>query len=382
MNEILKRILRQNWAFYTHRQLYDMVRTEARGAGVLSDTGRAWAEFSALMIQSRQRIDELLRKAGASWEGLAGESMRAGVTPLAQWADDAGTAGEASGHGLSNVGDAFALTSHAMPEPVEVVPDSGFPSKIVHLFGGLTDQDRQTRLAHEAKRRAVELMDSYSSNAHTAVSSLGVFVPPQEISVQPEPVNHTSGGGVNQAGGVVVTGPAGAAGPLREPVSRPAPEARSGAAPGARDAGESTRHQATPEGTGPTTTRELPGTTGTNPAAGQSGSGFPAGAGFSSGLRERLPGPPAPIPGAGSGGGGRHDGGAQRAAGARVAARVGATGTGPAMVPAAAAQRNREEDREHTSPEYLVTDHDEVWDGTTVPSPPVIGAEEQGTREG
>lgn len=360
MNDVLKGILNQNWAFYTHRQLYDMVRTEAAGVVVLSDTERAWTEFNALLADSRQRLDELLRSAGVSWEGLSADSARDGVTPLLQWADDAGTAGQATAGGLRQVIDAFVHTASAMPEPVEVTP-SGFPEKYVHLFGGLTDEDTQTRLAHEAKRRAIELMDSYSKNAHSALASLGNFVPPQAVSVGLGPVQPDG------AERVIATEP-GAGGTAEAwPESQPPSEGDDRTT--ARTGQPSTPH---PERT---LVQQAESVHSADPVGRPDP---PSSGGFQ---REgRLSGLPAlvPVPGAGPGSGGRHDGGAQRAAGARFAARKGAAGTGSPMVPATATRRDREEDREHVSPAYLVADHEEVWAGGAVAWPAVI----EETREG
>ena len=33
--DLLKKILGQNWAFYSHRKLYDMVRTNAAGVSAI-----------------------------------------------------------------------------------------------------------------------------------------------------------------------------------------------------------------------------------------------------------------------------------------------------------------------------------------------------------
>jgi hypothetical protein len=59
-----------------------------------------------------------------------------------------------------------------------------------------------------------------------------------------------------------------------------------------------------------------------------------------------------------------------RAPGAQIASRVSAIGTGSTLAPAAAARR--EEDKEHVSPNYLRTDHDDIWDVSQA-SPAVIG---------
>jgi hypothetical protein len=391
VSDLLKRILQQNWPFYSHRQLYDMVRTEAAGAGVLSDAERAWSEFAALMTDSRARIDELLREAGASWEGIAAESMAQGVTPLAQWADDAGAAGQASGSGLRQVGDSFSYTANAMPEPVRVT----VTARYANVFSGQIDQDRQDRLAQEAKLRAVELMQRYSTDAHSAVSGLGVFVPPQEVTVRATPLQPPGGTAVQHGGNQIVTAAPGGARLRRETATQPDPGPASDESPAPDETPTAhsggtlapTTETAT-AGPGPVTTSSGAAAP-TAPAASvasvvpvgsnqRTTGGFPTGTGNSTGSRaarpeDRLPGRPAPRPGVGPVDGGRHDAGAARTQGARIAARTGAIGTGPTLAPAAATRR--EEDEEHVSPEYLRTVH-KFWDVTPPASPPVIGDED------
>lgn len=384
MSDILTRILRQNWPSYPHRKLFAMVRTEAAGASVLSDTEQAWAEFVALLTESRQRVDALLREAGASWEGLAADSMRAGVAPLVQWADDAGTAAQASGDGLRQVGDSFAHTAYAMPEPVRPMVNAQY----ANVFAGMIDRDRQEREAQEAKLRAVELMQRYSTNAHSAVSNLGIFVPPQDVTVAPVPRERSGGGPVQFGASAIVTPPPGA--------GRPEPPASAPDDPGPGPG--PAQHDATPERSEPipvppteTAGRDAtppaagaPAATTTPPAAVQSAAasqqqitgGFPAGVPIGSPATRppsRLTDRPAPRPGAAPVGGGRQDEGAARAPGAKIAARTGATGTGPTLAPAAAARR--EEDKDHVSPDYLRAFHDELWEGSLPASPPVIGVE-------
>jgi hypothetical protein len=380
VTDILRQILKRNWASYSHQQLYDMVRTEATGTGCLAGADNAWAEFTALMTDSMRRVDELLRKAGANWEGLAAESARNGVTPLAQWADDAGTAGNASGSAIRQVADSFFYTANAMPEPVKVA----VRGNVADVFGGMIDRDNQERQAQQAKLRAVELMQRYSNSVHSAVSSLGVFLPPQEITVRSGPFTFPAGeAGVRRANGAIVTVPTGGSASTehgqpearQEPVPAEQESSRSGGAPEARTPSAGTAAARTGPAGGGTVPAAVVGAGEATaaPTAGQPASGgFAGGARVLSGsldyrLGERLPGGPAPRPGAGLGAGGRSDGGAVRSQGAAVA-RTGGIGTGPAAA-------RREEDGEHVSPDYLQGYHDDFWGIAPEASPPVIGAE-------
>ncbi|HET9143229.1 PPE domain-containing protein [Actinophytocola sp.] len=226
---IWEQILGQNWAFYSHQRLYDMVRTEAAGVSAVNEADRTWGEFTDVMGQSRDNIDRLLNEAGATWQGLASESMQSGMTPLMQWTDDARTSATASNGSVQQVSEAFSFASNAMPEPVAVTSTAnsdfgGIPASFTHLFGGQTDQDRQERAAQQAKQRAVELMQGYSSNAETAASSVGTFVPPQRVTVAVPPPK-TTDTSVTATSDTIFTGPGrrptGTAGPNPAPGSAP-----------------------------------------------------------------------------------------------------------------------------------------------------------------
>src|SRR5690242_4517321 len=94
---------RHNWDGYSHRELYDRIHGKGGffipdGAGVSGASGaqEGWSELASLMARARERTEAALARAGAVWEGDAADALRSGVTPLAQWADDAHTASLAS----------------------------------------------------------------------------------------------------------------------------------------------------------------------------------------------------------------------------------------------------------------------------------------------
>ncbi|SDC50375.1 PPE domain-containing protein [Actinokineospora iranica] len=417
-----------NWAFYTHRKLFDMVHAEANGPGAVADAERAWLEFSALMIESRADTEQALAAAGVTWEGLAAEAMAAGTSPLAQWAGDSGEAGVATNTSVRDVGEAFAHTANHMPEPVPVTSTAnsdfgGIAAGFVHLLGGQTDQDQQERAAQEAKQRAVELMRAYATVSDAAVGSVGAFVPPQSVAVAPAAPSVAG-----SAEGVFV-GPTGSgrtrSGPAVEP---PAPEPRAQARPAAEDRGgvavPGDRDGTAVADADPVARQPNPGHQGTGST---SASGVvPPGATQSGDLLGRHSagvarvGDQAPLLGAAernrSAGGGEPDrGGAGRARGGEAfagergeqgraehsrgehshgepgrgapvageaqrrgepAGRGAARGGGLGALPmGGGAGLPAEEDREHVAPAYLHERHDDFWDGDPYVSPPVLGAE-------
>src|SRR5262245_49322885 len=134
-----------NWDSYEHQALYDRIHGKGGfflpdGAGVSGASGaqEGWGELATLMAQARERTEAALAKAGAVWEGDAGEAMQSGVTPLARWADDAHTASVASQHSTDFHVDAYAAAKNQMPEPVRVTSTAngdfgGIPAAFTHL---------------------------------------------------------------------------------------------------------------------------------------------------------------------------------------------------------------------------------------------------------
>ncbi|MGQ0841241.1 PPE domain-containing protein [Actinokineospora sp.] len=376
-----------------------------------------------LMAESKADVDQALAEAGVSWEGLGAEAMTAGLTPLAQWADDAGTAGVASTASVNTVGAAFAHASYSMPEPVQVTSTAnsdfgGVPSSFVHMFGGQTDQDRQEQAAQEAKRRAVELMTGYETESGSAVGNVGTFVPPQPVTVaaaQPtitppavdsadsrfvgptgrdsEPGGWpgtaglsarvpgagtdlvTPGGATATAGAAPVPVP-GAGGPFVPVPGSGLPGSGlpgSGVVPGpgapigglvpwsGRPGGRPGGLLGGPRGLG-------------GPAIGEQIRGGRAGGGLpGAGVGEHGPGRGGSVGddghrGAGRGalpGAGEHAGGARGGAAGRAGGTAGPMGAGGGAP--------REEDGEHFSPGYLLDHHNEFWDVFPPVAPPVIG---------
>jgi hypothetical protein len=423
-----------NWDGYNHETLYGMIHGTPPGglrgiiakvtghelqpgAGVAGaeDALQTWGELAALMDEARAETEAALADAGASWEGSAAESMRSGVTPLAQWAADANTAGTASQSSVDGHVASFSSAQNRMPEPVPVTSTAnsdlgGIPATFTHLFGGQTDQENQEAAAQEAKAEAVRVMSGYEDESTGARSGVGTFVPPPSVTVQIGSPNPT-GGEIGSLGGVFV-GPSGGSGAGgRTRAGAPSSGTDGGAPPTGTTQG-TTPEQAVPIGgevrpapvapPEPVASKPVPQQipflpVGPGPRS-DPVTGRPIGGG------SRAPGG-AGIPGRGPGGapgdGGRGDSGSGRggagapggagrgaaigsgpladgAAGGRAAA--GSSGAraagGLGMGPIGAAGRGQgAEDREHNSPAYLRDTHDDFWDDIPPVSPPVIGEE-------
>jgi len=398
MSEIGRGVLGYRWEGYDHVALYEMVRVGAIGASVIARADPAWSDFITMMDESGDRIDQLQREVGVSWEGAAATTMAGSVSPLSQWVRDTSTAAGQTNSSLTQIADGFSRASYSMPEPVRVPSrDGGIAGDFAGIVAGMVDEDSAEYQARDAKQQAVELMNAYTVNNDDSVATAGTFTEPPRISTG---AREPAGPG-GRAGGVI-DGPAG-----DDPSSSGDAEGSGnprGTADGAVGGGSGnggggsgsggSGSSSLPTGQGlpvettapqshaptparphpvPTTSAPFPPVTGvlTEPPAGQYGNGA------------RPPGRTGPVGGAGTprgpGSGLPGRGGAFGATApvpentvARGSTPGGVRGAGPGFGPLGTGAKG-EEDKEHTSPEYLRTHHEDFWDDTPPVAPPVIG---------
>lgn len=397
MSEIGRGVLGYRWEGYDHAALYEMVRIGAVGASVISRAEPAWSEVATLLTESGDRIDQLQREVGVSWEGAAATTMAGSVSPLSQWVRDTSTAAGETNSSLTQIADGFSRASYSMPEPVRVPSrDGGIAGDFAGIVAGMVDEDSAEYRARDAKQQAVELMNAYTVNNDDSVATAGTFTEPPRISTGAgEP-----GGPGGRAGGVI-DGPAGGAeragdadgsgGPRGSgnPRGTAGGDVGAGAGNGSGGSGSSSAslptgqdlpaattapqsHAPTPARPhpAPTTSVPFPPVTGvlTEPPAGRYGNGggppgpvggvgTPRGPGVGLPGRGGAFGAPAPVP---------------ENALARGATPGGVRGAGPGFGPLGTGAKG-EEDKERTSPEYLRAHHEDFWDDTPPVAPPVIG---------
>jgi hypothetical protein len=406
---------RHNWDNSSHQQLYDRIHGNGGfflpdGAGVSGADGTqdGWAELAALMARARERTEAALARAGAVWEGGAADGMRFGVTPLAQWADDANVASTASQASTDIHVSSYAAAKNQMPEPVPVTSTAngdfgGIPAGFTHLLGGQTDQDRQEAAAQEAKAEAVRVMSGYEGESGIAQATVGRFVPPPSVTVD-VPVPQPKGGDVIPVGvsewpgsGQPVDDSTRSAGDTRGPGATPPPPGGSSTPPPGNNSSPSGTAPSAVTPTSPSVRPSFnPPTTGFVPDQQRAGllPFTPGGTGGAPGERAAGGTGRGPVGGGGDtrqgpGGTGRGPGGAGPGvrgaapvgglAGEPVAGRAGAGGVrganGMGMGPLGG-RTEGDEDKEHKTAEYLQSTHDDFWDDTPPVAPAVIGDED------
>jgi hypothetical protein len=405
----------QHWDHYSHQTLYDQIHgkggfflPDAAGVSGAAGAQDGWAELATMMAQARERTEAALAKAGAVWEGGAADAMRSGVTPLAQWADDAHTASTASQSSTDLHVSAYSSAKNRMPEPVPVTSTAngdygGIPAGFTHLFGGQTDQDKQEAAAQDAKAEAVRVMAGYEGESGVAQSSVGQFVPPPSVTVNVAPaepkgsdvipvgVSEWPGTGrvIDDSTQSAADSPGPGAAPPPGGSLKPPPPGNASASPGITTPSVATTAppSVNPVTTGlgadqyrPNSLLVPPGgiTVGGTPGERGAGSGGrgPAGRGFGGGFGEG--GSAGRGPGAAGGARGAAPG-AGALAEERFAGRAGAAGargtSGMGMGPAGG-RAEGDEDEEHQTAEYLRGSHDSFWDDSPPVAPSVIGDEE------
>lgn len=417
MREVLG-VQNYRWSGFSHEQLYDDVRGDIHGTSSLEATTTTWSTFIDGVTQARGAVERLLAEAGVEWQGGAAESMVAGVSPLAAWADQAAIAGQQSRDSLQQVAESFTHTANAMPEPVPVPSKAtqGIPTSFPAMIAGQADEDAVDQQAQQAHLRAIDLMTGYNVHNQQAAESVGTFVEPQPVGVSAQADGglgrssssdtietssgeDSSGDSSGPGSGGPGSGGPGGGGPSGN--GSPYPGGQPGGVPGSPSGTDAAAAQAPPaphipSGGGPP---QLPPTSSppvSHPFAPITGvlneptrSGAPGGRGPGGGGGGGFGGRAGGMPGAGGAPGGAPAPGrggmvsaGPLAAAEAAAARAAAAGAGRAGGPGAfgpmggAGAGQKDEDKERTSAEYLRDYNDEFWDDSPPVAPPVIGEDD------
>jgi hypothetical protein len=402
-----------NFDAQSHQQLYDKIHggTAGREAQATDD---AWNTFRAVMANAKSNVESALRDAGAEWVGAAGEAFTGAMAPLVQWAEDARVAGVQTHQSLQAQQSSYSYTRNTMPEPVKVSSTAnddylGIPAGFTHLVGGQTDQDVEEQKANDAKRKAVVVMQGYQGGASSAVSSLGTFSPPPQVTMevaqpkveQSEAQKQYSQQFSNRYGSNTAADQQGWTPPPQQQSSVVMPPAAVSTDTGGTDLSSSaapaqarptpapypspvaSNPAATPPppnpivGTTPFTANRPFGSGGGSNRTGTGGSGQrdPRGFGMRTGggSQGQVPGQqPGRGPSAGVGVPGEPQSGTRPGA-AGTGARGAAGAPGMGMAGAGAQRGQGDEDKEHKSADYLEEVQDIWGDNDTLVAPPVIG---------
>lgn len=372
-----------NWASYDSEQLYKFA-TENNSPYTADDLGRAFNEGGNGLAEAANGLFDALSRIDGAWTGVASDSARNALKPLAS---ASGTAGQTA----QLMGVRMSQQSVAASEVAKLPPAKTFDqqqSLNAMLTGGpaamQADLKAQKDAADGVKREQISYLTAYTSSMSAVDAQTPSFVPPKDT------IGGGGGGGGGVSGERVYVGGVGnatpwtpgstSAGPGSSYTGGNAPGSSQGILPG-HESGQTdqSNYTALPSlGTGSsnfTPTSPSPSTFGPGgggvptsnvPGAGHGGFGGGFGS-FGSG------GSGGSAPGAGSGSGG--SGGRPVTPGGMGpggAGRPGAGGRGMGGAPRG--KGDKEEDKEHGRPSYLVEgDPESTFGNDALTAPPVIG---------
>ncbi|MGW3469573.1 hypothetical protein ACWDKQ_14135 [Saccharopolyspora sp. NPDC000995] len=389
---------------YGHAELARFVQENFDPAAV-HDVGRIYHDHGQKFLDFAERIRQAAAKTQDTWEGAAGDAMRAHVTQLADHMSHSGNAAQLTGNQIGLQAEVGERARNSMPDVVEFdlkgelkdyVSDPN-PFTAISRANAIVEKQQKSQAAHQ---EAAEVMSKMESDFGSAAAQTPAFVPapraPEEqTSTPPQQQQHTLGSidsSISTSGKPSSThsawvGPTPSLPPHSPPSSPPVPpnstipvwqQGMVSPGPDTRWNPQTSQWERRNSYSGrwaplaPDQQRPGPGG---GPGAGGGRPG-PGGAGRGGGM-----GGAGRIGGAGGslGAGGRCGVGGLGAAGGATAGGTGAAGArgGAAMAGGGAAGRGQggksEQDEERAT--KYVLDTDEVWEDLGLPkvAPPVFG---------
>jgi len=185
------------WNGYSHEELYKQIHA-GPGPKASHASMERWEGVSAALTEINAELHTGVLNSGAVWEGAAADQARAGMNPLAAWADDARTGAEVMKVSAELQADFIGKARSDMPPPVQVsAEDPGvILTGLTHLVGGQTDYEKEEKAHNAAEQKAREVMATYASSTTTNTSTLGRFHQPPQLMINVGGVSHADGPGV------------------------------------------------------------------------------------------------------------------------------------------------------------------------------------------
>ncbi|PSL52955.1 PPE family protein [Saccharothrix carnea] len=173
-----------NWRAYTHRQLWDMVKSA--DAAQMATRTYEWKRLAEDIDQATSEVRKIVQNLALSWRGPSAVAASESVTRLTRWGADASQRAFQVGGGLDGYTAAVAEAAQAIPEPVHPDAEKWFrqgydvtaldgPQGSYMLDQLLDDHRPSKEEQREAMDRAVRVMEQYEAAAHSIGRELPVF---------------------------------------------------------------------------------------------------------------------------------------------------------------------------------------------------------------
>ncbi|MGH3625417.1 MAG: PPE domain-containing protein, partial [Sciscionella sp.] len=203
------------WRGQEHHTLYNWINT---GPGATASTPQLdyWGGLKQSLADISNKLNSTLNDLGANWEGTAGGSATAGLTPLRQWAEEAQSSADVMASSAQDQADHIATARAAMPEPQQVPTGApaawqsheaadaarhGDHGPANAIAKQAADHEQQETIAADAHERAVQVMSNYQANSENNAATLGAFGSPPDINVAVRMPDGSDSIGVGYLGG-------------------------------------------------------------------------------------------------------------------------------------------------------------------------------------
>lgn len=377
-----------NWDSFDSKALYAFA-TENNSPTTADDLGRAFNGGGNSLVEAANGLLEAVTQLDGAWSGVAADSARNALAPLAQAAGVAGQTAQMMSVQMSQQSVA-ATEVRKLPPPKEFDQQQSLNAMMTGGPAAMQqDLKAQKDAADAVKREQITYLNTYTSSLTAVDAKTPSFVPPKET------IGGGGGGTTRITGGDVYSPTTNV--PGNYGTTTGAPTSRySGVAGGSQGWADS--HGQTDEsgyvpplptpatatsGYVPQTPTTF-GPTGVSPTAGGPGAFPGAGSGgFGPGFGNFGGGGGSGAGGAGGTGGTGGGPGSGNPAGARPGGTPtglgpgGGRGGNPGMAGAPRGKGNKEEDDEHERPAYLVEgDPESTFGNDAMTAPPVIGGDD------
>ncbi|MBB5959150.1 hypothetical protein FHS29_005770 [Saccharothrix tamanrassetensis] len=194
-NRRLENFGRINWDIYSHRALWDMVKSADLGR--MGHRTHDWKALAGDIAQATRDVHGLVDRLVHSWRGPSSVVAAQSVTTLTQWADDAALRAHRVGDGLGAYTSVVQEAALRIPEPVHPTAEKWFrdgydvttldgPQGAYMLDQLLDDHMPSKKEQQQAKAEAVRVMREYEDASRSVHDVLPTFddAPP---GTKPEP---------------------------------------------------------------------------------------------------------------------------------------------------------------------------------------------------
>ena len=396
-----------NYAGMTHAQLKALVDNN-NDPGSAYRQGDQWHDLAGKLGEAAITLDAAINGSQAHWEGAAADLARAHLAKVRDWSNDTSQYYTATGNALHQQVDAAAKAKSDMPNPVDFDPmkmlEQAATNPVALVMLPVT-MAATANASNSAKDKAIQVIQARDNAMQAASASIPAFSPPPDLgsggTSAPTPTGTApsgygasvagysnrgqGGGGAGAPGhytgghggpGYVAPQPGGPGGGhyTPQPIGASGPTQLQGYTPPMNPGGGYTPPP-TSYNPGPNPGGFGPG--GGGPVVGGFGYGGGGGDSYGSGSGRMGPGSTAaagterPAPGSTTSAGSvaAEDSGAMRG-GMGMTGAPGASGVGGAG--GAAGRGEKEEDKAHKRPTFLVETDDVFGEGQMV-APTVIG---------